>query len=75
MLSGVAADRDAQRGPGVLEAAQHAGGGEHDQQRGGAEEGDPQVRRRLLGDLGAGAEQADQGVGERDAEHGGDERR
>ena len=36
-----------QRGAGVLQAAQHAGGGEHDQHRGHAEQGDPQVGQRV----------------------------
>ena len=68
MLSTLPTDGDHQRGPGVLQPAEHAGRGQHEQQRGGAEEGDAQVRRRVVGDLGAGAEGADQRVGERDAE-------
>jgi hypothetical protein len=68
----VAADRDVERGAGVLQAAQDAGGGEHDQQRGDAEQRDPQVRRGLLGDLGTCPEESDQLVGEGDADDGAD---
>ena len=46
MLSGVAGDGDEQRRTRVLQAAEHAGRGEHDQQRGGAEEGDARGRSR-----------------------------
>ena len=51
-VEGVADHRDHQRGAGVLETAQDAGRGEHHQQRHGAEEGDPQVGRGRVGDLG-----------------------
>ena len=69
----VAADGDHQRGPGVLEPAEHPGRGEHDQQRGDAEEGDPQVRRRRSRLTSAPAPNAaDQRVGERHAGDGGE---
>ncbi len=68
----VADDGDHQRGAGVLQAAEHAGRGEHDQERGGAEERDPQVRRRRVGDGRVGAERADQGLGEHDPQDGHD---
>ena len=64
----VPAHRDVERGPGVLETAEDPGGGQHHQQRGDPEEGHPQVAAGLLGDLGAGAEQGDQRVGEQHAE-------
>ena len=57
MLAHVADDGDDQRGAGVLQPAQHAGGGEHEQQRGDAEDGDAQVGRGLVRDRGAGAEE------------------
>ena len=57
MLRALPADGDHQRGPGVLEAAQHAGRGQHHQQRDRAEERDPQVGRGRVGDLGRGTEE------------------
>ena len=44
-VEGVARHRDQKRRPGVLEPAQDPRRGEHDEQRGGAEERDPQVGR------------------------------
>ena len=69
-VEGVAADGDDQRRPGVLETAQDTGRGEHDQQRHHAEEGDPQVRRGVPGDLRVHPERADQWVGEHDPRDG-----
>ena len=71
----VAGDHDDERGAGVLQAAQHAGRREHEQQRDGAEERDAQVGRRRVGHLRRGAEEAHQRLGEqhpRDGDHGAD---
>ena len=53
----VADDGDHQRGAGVLQAAEHAGRREHQQQGHRAEQRDPQVGHRELGDPVAGPEQ------------------
>ena len=75
-VGGEAADGDHQRGAGVLQAAQHAGGGQHDQHRRDAERADPQVgdgvrggggRRRRRGRTRAGA------PGDGHGDHGGAE--
>ena len=60
----VADDRDQQRGPGVLQAAQDAGPGQHHQQWHDSEEGPPQVRRGLPRDRGVRAEEPDQPGGQ-----------
>ena len=46
MFSGEARHGDDERRAGVLQPAQHAGGGHHDEHRGDAGPADPQVRRR-----------------------------
>jgi hypothetical protein len=68
----VAADGDVERGAGVLQAAQDAGRGQHQQQRRRPEQRDPQVRRRVVGDGRVGAEGGDERVGEDEADEGRD---
>ena len=48
----VARHRDHERGAGVLQPAQHAGRGEHQQHRDGAEQRDPQVGHGEVADRG-----------------------
>ena len=72
-VEAVAGDRDDERGAGVLQPAQDPGRGEHDQQRDGAEEGDPQVRRGVVGDLAADAERRHERLGRGHAGHRGDQ--
>jgi hypothetical protein len=66
----VAADGDLQGGPGVLQSAEHTGGGQHQQQRGRAEDGDLEVGRGLVADGRAGAEELDQRAREHGSDHG-----
>ena len=65
------AERDVERRAGVLEAAQVAGAGQHDEHGGHAEEADVQVDRRLLAHLAGGPEQGEQRArqGEGDEPH------
>ena len=63
----VAGDGHHERRTRVLQPAEHPGGGQHQQQRHGAEQGDPQVGDRQVLDPGAGAEQPHQRPGQRAA--------
>ena len=66
----VARDRHHERRPGVLEPAQHAGGGEHQQHRHGPHQRDVQVGDGQVLDPRTGAEQPHHGAGQRQRHRG-----
>ncbi len=62
---------DHERRPGVLQSAQDASRREHDQERGGAQKGDSEVDRGLVGNRFAGSERVHEEGGEQDSDDGG----
>src|SRR5699024_3150672 len=62
-------DRGDKGGPGVLEAPQDTGGGEHDEHGRYTDRRPAQVGHRLGGDVGSGAENLDERAGEDGHEH------